>query len=345
MDTSDGPTIATVIPVLNEALHIESCLNGLLNQTIPEASHIILVMDGGSTDGTIPLVESLIEQAKATSKPRIELHHNPGKTVAHGRNLSLSLLPDSIDFIIEMIGHATIEPNHIQQRLDAWNTSEHKAGTSLAGVGCRVVQRKGEVHGSERWIEGCISSPFGHSDGQFSQFTENGPTRIPAFVMHRRKCLEEVNGWDERFITSQDSELSMRLLDAGYSLYRSPEPTVSMVKRTSLKQWWRMGHRYGFWRTKVLLKHPKRTNMVEFLPFFGLLLLTALFIGGLEMWWLPIPVYSVVLMIEGIRYGIRTGSMSSCIGVPLCLVMLHTSFTLGLADGLVRKGRPPKDRK
>lgn len=345
MDTSAGPIIATVIPVLNEALHIEACLNGLLEQTVPETSHMILVMDGGSTDGTVSLVKNLIEEAKGSSTPRIELHHNPGKTVAHGRNLALSHLPDSVDFIIELIGHATIEPTHIQQRLDAWNTCEQKAGPTLAGVGCRVVRRQGEIQGVEQWIEGCLSSPLGHSDGQFSQFTENGPTRIPAFVMHRRTSVEAVNGWDESFITSQDSELSMRLLNAGFSLYRDTEPTVSMVKRTSLKQWWRMGHRYGFWRTKVLLKHPKRASLAEFLPFFGLVLLVGLFASEQALWWLPIPVYSVVLMIEGIRHSVRAGSLTSVFGVPLCLVMLHTSFTLGLADGLVRKGRPPKDRK
>ena len=130
MDTSAGPVIATVIPVLNEALHIEACLNGLLEQTVPETSHMILVMDGGSTDGTVSLVKNLIEEAKGSSTPRIELHHNPGKTVAHGRNLALSHLPDSVDFIIELIGHATIEPTHIQQRLDAWNTCEQKAGSN-----------------------------------------------------------------------------------------------------------------------------------------------------------------------------------------------------------------------
>ena len=101
-----------------------------------------------------------------------------------------------------------------------------KQGPTLAGVGCRVVRRQGEMQGVEQWIEGCLSSPLGHSDGQFSQFTENGPTRIPAFVMHRRTSVEAVNGWDESFITSQDSELSMRLLNAGFSLYRDTEPTV-----------------------------------------------------------------------------------------------------------------------
>ena len=344
MDQPTGPSIATVIPVLNEAKHIDSCLNALLNQTASPKTHMILVMDGGSTDGTQEQVKKLIERSEGSSSPRLELHDNPEMTVSHARNLALNHLPDSVEYIIELIGHSTVEPDHIEQRVAAWELSEKKAGSKLAGVGCKVVKRNGELKGTEHWIEGCLASPFGHSDGQFSQFSENGPTQIPAFVMHRRRAIESVGGWDERFITSQDSELSMRLLDAGHVLYRHPKPTVSMVKRTRLKQWWRMGHRYGFWRTKVLLKHPKRIQFTEFLPVLGLLLILSLCAGGQSLWWVPVPIYLVVLLIEGLRHGIQTRNISSVFGVPLCLVMLHTSFTIGLADGLVRKGRSPKDR-
>ena len=344
MDQPKGPSIATVIPVLNEVKHIESCLNALLHQTVSHESHMIIVMDGGSTDGTQERVQQLIERSKASSSPRLEIYDNPGMTVAHARNLSLDYLPDSVEYIIELIGHSTVESDHIEQRLKAWKVSENKAGRELAGVGCRVVKRTGELKGTEHWIEGCLASPFGHSDGQFSQFNENGPTQIPAFVMHRRSAIESVGGWDERFITSQDSELSMRLLDAGHALYRHPEPTVSMVKRTRLQQWWRMGHRYGFWRTKVLLKHPKRAQITEFLPLLGLFLMVSLFVSGQAMWWAPVPIYLAVLLIEGVRHSLQTRNISSVFGVPICLVMLHTSFTIGLADGLVRKGRSPKDR-
>ena len=47
----------------------------------------------------------------------------------------------------------------------------------------------------------------------------------------------------------------MRLLKAGHVLYRDRAPEVHMHNRNTLSQWWKMGHRYGFWRTKVLLKH------------------------------------------------------------------------------------------
>lgn len=136
----------------------------------------------------------------------------------------------------------------------------------------------------------------------------------------------------------------MRLLKAGYHLYRHPATTVKMHKRSGLKQWWKMGHRYGFWRTKVLLKHPKRAKWQEFLP------LTGLFLSGLLLGFssplalFPLFLYGLALMAGGALEAFRQRRPSSLLGVPFCLLLLHTSFSLGLVDGLLRKGRLPSDR-
>ena len=38
------------------------------------------------------------------------VHGKPNRTVAHARNLALSTLPDSVEFLVELIGHATVPP-------------------------------------------------------------------------------------------------------------------------------------------------------------------------------------------------------------------------------------------
>ena len=125
-----------------------------------------------------------------------------------------------------------------------------------------------------RWIDGALASPIGRSGGQFSQFSGREPTKVPAFVMHSRTSLNAVGGWDESFITSQDSELSMRLLksDTCFTGMAPPRFTCTSAQPLQLVE---NGHRYGFWRTKVLLKHLAGTWQ-EFLPLVGLLLTMAL---------------------------------------------------------------------
>ncbi|HIF91405.1 MAG TPA: glycosyltransferase, partial [Candidatus Poseidoniales archaeon] len=82
MTVHNGPTIATVIPVLNEEGHIGKCLESLISQDHPVNDHMILVLDGGSIDNTISEIELVIEKSKQIDGPQIELASNPAKYVS-----------------------------------------------------------------------------------------------------------------------------------------------------------------------------------------------------------------------------------------------------------------------
>jgi hypothetical protein len=105
-----------------------------------------------------------------------------------------------------------------------------------------------------------------------------------------------------------------------------------------------MGHRYGFWRTKTVLRHPKRISLREYAPWFGLVLSMALFVLPSEYWPIPAVLYGVVLLLEALRSSICGRRLSHLVGIPICLFMLHTSFSIGLLDGLIRKGKASSDR-
>jgi hypothetical protein len=264
--------------------------------------------------------------------------------VAEGRNLALQLLPESVTHVLELIGHSTVMPDHLSVLVEEWNRISQIESRPLAALGCRVTAREGELGTVESWVEATLASPFGSGGGQFDNFSKASPCKIPAFVLHSRDALVAVGGWDESFISSQDSDVSMRLAADGYALWRTPRVTVRMTKRTGLKHWWKMGHRYGFWRTKTVLRHPKRMSLREYLPWFGLLLTLTLFALETQVWVVPIGVYACVLVLEGIRMVVRFKRPLLLVGVPICLLLLHTSFSIGLVDGLLRRGRAATDR-
>jgi len=58
----------------------------------------------------------------------------------------------------------------------------------------------------------------------------------------------------------------------------------------------------------------------------------------------PIVAYASVLFLEGVRMMMRFGRPSLMIGVPICMVLLHSSFSIGLLDGFLRTGRASSDR-
>ena len=57
---------------------------------------------------------------------------------------------------------------------------------------------------------------------------------------------------------------------------------------------------------------------------------------------IPILAYAGVLLLTGLSH-FKKG-ISHVVGVPFSLILLHTGFTLGLIDGLLRKGRASRDR-
>jgi len=337
------PELAVVVPVYNEEEDIERCLAALSNQTVDSKQYSIIVVDGGSTDRTLEILRKFMTQ-HTDNMPEIILLDNPKRSVPHARNIAMGALPDSVRFVLEHIGHAFVKEDYLELRLKAWKDAEEIFGEKLAGLGAKVLPDSSPSNRREVWIESAINSWLGHSDGQFAKFDKLETTKTPAFVLHRRACIEELGGWDTRFITSQDSEFSMRILNAGYILARSPMTMIQMKKRSTLSQWWRMGHRYGFWRTKLIQKYPSRARFAEFLPLIGLFLTIALFLTNNSYSMLPIVSYFGVLIIEGLSQSIRFRSLSVLLGCPLCLVLLHTSFTIGLTDGLIRKGSFARDR-
>src|SRR5690606_597341 len=56
-DLKDRPLVSVVIPMLDEVDHIDACLDGFAAQTYPLTHLELLVVDGGSTDGSRERVE------------------------------------------------------------------------------------------------------------------------------------------------------------------------------------------------------------------------------------------------------------------------------------------------
>jgi succinoglycan biosynthesis protein ExoA len=88
-----------VIPCLNEAAHI----GALLDQLRPAAARLgasIVVADGGSTDGTVAIVEKV-----ASKDPRVVLLHNPKRIQSAAINLAVASFGDGAQYLIRIDAH------------------------------------------------------------------------------------------------------------------------------------------------------------------------------------------------------------------------------------------------
>ena len=341
MEGGDKPLLVSVVPTYNEERWIGRCLTSLLAQSYPANRHIIHIVDGGSQDGTLGVVEECIR----SDGPEVVIINNPGRYVPHARNLSLAAISEEVELVFEVNAHGWVPEDHLERRVEDLLCIEKELQGKVGGVGCKVVAADDDgqtMMGS--WIESTLSSPLGSGGGQFSRFSGSHPHKVPAFVLHRRQALDDVGGWDEAFITNQDSDLSMRLLKRGWPLWRSDVSHFHMVKRRRFGEFVRMCRRYGFWRTKGLRKHGSRFNIKEFLPILGLILTLTMLFSGHPLWYAPLIVYIGALLISGLFEALRMRRLGPALGVLLLLPVLHTMFSIGLIEGLLRSELKLKDR-
>jgi cellulose synthase/poly-beta-1,6-N-acetylglucosamine synthase-like glycosyltransferase len=122
-------------------------------------------------------------------------------------------------------------------------------------------------------------------------------------VVYRRAILEQVGGFDERFLKAQDAELSFRVMAAGYELRFAFK---SRVKHYHPTRWWRYlrtQQQQGYWRVWLHLSHSGHASGDSYSrlldhaqpPLAVLVLLSSplLFFGHLA--WVPIALVLLLL--------------------------------------------------
>lgn len=87
--------VSVIIPVKNEALKIKDCINSILSQSIPVIE--IIVIDSGSTDGTIELLKLY---------PQVKLIQISPSQFNHGSTRNLGVQHAKGDYVLLTVGDA-----------------------------------------------------------------------------------------------------------------------------------------------------------------------------------------------------------------------------------------------
>ncbi|MEO0829446.1 MAG: glycosyltransferase, partial [Pseudomonadota bacterium] len=190
--------VVVAIPTLNEAPHIEGVVRQIVDGTSEAVKTEVLVLDGGSTDGTQDKVEALAEEL-----PNLKLVHNPGRSQAAALNMLLASEFQDVDVLIRADAHAEYPEGFVQSLIES--LAAHSAQSVV--IPMDAVATQGCFQRGLAWIAdtklGAGGSP--HRGGAASGYVDHG--HHAAFDM---ETFRRLGGYDVNFIANEDAEYDRR---------------------------------------------------------------------------------------------------------------------------------------
>lgn len=99
--------ISIIIPAYNAEAYIKKCITSLLNQNISDDEYEILIINDGSTDNTLNIIESL-----SNTCPQVKSINTPNQGVSASRNLGVDQATGEIILFVD--ADDFIEPNSLE---------------------------------------------------------------------------------------------------------------------------------------------------------------------------------------------------------------------------------------
>ena len=243
-ETRDYPPVSIVIPAHNEELVIEKTLQSMVGLDYEKSKLEVFAVNDGSTDRTEEIIQSFHAEY-----PWIHLVNVPKEKARQGKanalNYGLSLAKHDLIAIYD--ADNSPEPKSLKI-LVAGLVGDPKIAATVGKV--RTINKEKNI------LTKFINIEFiAHQwTAQAGRWVMHGITMLPGtnFVL-RKKVLDEVGGWDTQSLT-EDTELSLRILSAGYKIWflpnaisweQEPQEWAVWFKQ---RQRWVQGNYYIIWK-------------------------------------------------------------------------------------------------
>lgn len=322
--TGHRTVVTVVMPVRDEAAHLPASLGSVLAQDWPADRLQVLVVDGGSTDGTTEVARRLADAAGR----QVEVVDNPAGIVPVAMNLGLARARGEV--VVRVDGHCTIAPHHVRRCVELLEAT----GADCAGG---VLTTVGETAGA-RAVAAAQSHPLGVGPVSFRTGTAAaGPVDTLAFGAYRREVFERLGGFDEELVRNQDDELNLRVRAAGGTIWLDPGLHATYASRTTLAALWRQYEGYGSWKVRVMQKHRGVASWRHLVPATFVAALASaglLAVGGRRR---PL---AALLGTYGAAIGMASArapvAPSVRLRMPAAFATLHLAYGIGTWRGLWR---------
>ena len=327
--------ISLLMPIRNEEAHIRQTLEAVLHQDYPQDQMEVLIADGMSTDSTRRIVQEYQQK-----HPNLRLIDNPGRIVPTGINAALRQAKGEV--IIRVDGHTLIAPDYVSSCVGALQTS------GAENVGGRM-DAVGEGAFPET-VTLATSSPFGVGGARFHYSEKEEWVDTVYMGAWPRRVFQKIGLFDEELVRDQDDEFNYRLREHGGKILLSPKIKSKYTARGTPNSLLKQYFQYGYWKVRVLQKHPRQMRPRQFVPpIFVAALIGALFLSIiLPLGWIALLLVAGSYLLANLTASVVTAAKNGwrhLLLLPVVFAILHLGYGLGFLVGLFKFANRWGDRK
>jgi len=310
-----------VIPCLNEERHIASVIESILSD--PQARKLlIVVVDGGSSDETLPTVANYVVRFS-----NVKLIHNPLRIQSAAVNLAARMHGDAARWLVRIDAHAAYPSGYVSALIaEAERTQADSVVVAMTAQGTRCFERAAAA--AQNSILGAGGSP--HRRRGQEGFVDHGHHAL--FDMRRFLSL---GGYDESQKHNEDAEFDCRLGHAGGRIWLTNAVHVTYYPRSSAGALFSQYCNYGRGRATTMLRHRQRPKLRQLLP---AAIAPAVLFAALSplapMAAVPMLAWLGVCLVYGAVLGMSARSICAC-AAGIAAPVMHLAWSLGFWQALI----------
>jgi glycosyltransferase involved in cell wall biosynthesis len=242
----DSNRVSIVIPCLNEVDFIGPLLDALEHlEPLPDE---VVIVDGGSTDGTLDVIRRC---QLSQSRFPLRLIELPGASIPHVLNVGVSVATG--EFIVRLDAHSKPSRDYIGHAL------RHLANPDVGVVGGVWKVAPSSPGDTAAAIARAVSHPLGAGDAAYR--TTHGVSMprdvdtVP-FGCFRKALWAELGGFDTSLQSNEDYEFNYRVRRSRRRVVLEPAMHSVYYSRPTLRTLSRQYFRYGWWKAQMLRRGP-----------------------------------------------------------------------------------------
>jgi succinoglycan biosynthesis protein ExoA len=317
-DEAPGPipkSILIVIPCLNEREHIAQLLAHVRSDT-GALDRLIVVVDGGSQDGTQTIVAEI-----AKHDPSIKLMFNPKRIQSAGVNLAVRTFGEGRQWLVRLDAHACYPAGYIRTLIaEAHRTEATSVVVAMTSRGTELFQAA--VAAVQNSLLGAGGAP--HRRAGKARFVDHGHHAL--FDLQR---FMAIGGYDESASHNEDAEFDIRLTRTGGTIWLTRAVEVVYFPRTSIKAVYHQYVCYGRGRAATLVRHRQVPKLRQLLPAcVAPAVAAAIGAPWMAVAGAPALLWSALCILFGAGLGMKLG-LRGAILAGIVSMTIHMAWSIG----------------